>query len=355
MQIHALKMGTGKILNKISLNYRISCLFITIFIFSIYIFFSTKLLYLPLDFITLSEISIISVLIGSQFFGIKYFSYEIKSKLLGLKPNFKEDQHQIYLDYLDEKFQKSKKYFLVLILIVFPFILFEILRFEESVSSGSLPLYYSYFEPSNNWAILFDVFNIIIRYLNLFLFAKIVWIMINLNIIVYELDKNPYINIDIFNIDLAGLNSMRGFIVLFITYFFIIISLLMSFNVSPKEFLSYETVFPYIVAFLGIILFISTKKTIKNLVNKHFKIELSKINEENKKIHNKIVSISTDKLNKDDLEKLSISLDLLEREEIKIKQMLHKRFDFNELGKFISSFLIATATFIKIFSDILHL
>lgn len=354
MQIPALKMGTEKILNKISLNYRIFCLFITIFIFFIYIFFSTKVLSLPLDFITLSSVSITSILIGSQLLGIKYFPYELKSKLLGLKPNLKENQHQIYLEFLEEKFQKSKKYYFVLILIVFPFILVEFIRFWRwKISVGPIPLYFSLFEPFNRWAIALDIFNNIIGYLMLFLFAKIVWIMINLNIIVYELNKNPYINIDIFNIDLTGLNPMRGFILIFITYYFIIIALLMLSIDSIGNLYSYESVFPYMVAFLGIILFISTKKTIKNLVNKHLKIELSRINEENKKIHNKILSISTDKINKEGLEKLSISLDLLEKEEIKIKQMLHKRVNFIELGKFISSFLIATAAFIKIVLDIL--
>lgn len=346
MQKTSLKMRIEKILNKISLNYRISCLFITIFIFSIYIFFSTKLLFLHFDFITLFVISGISILIGFQFFGIKYFSYEIKSKLLGLKPNFKEDHHSIYLEFLEEKFQKSKKYYLVLLLIVFPFILITIL----GLLSGSL--LFSDVESSNNWAIPFDIFNTTIYFLSLFLFAKIVWIMINLNIVVHELNENPYINIDIFNIDLTGLNSMRGIIMRFITYYFIITTLLMfSYGFSPYIILSYESVFLYIVTFLGIILFISTKKTIKNLVNKHLKIELNRINEENKKIHNNILSISTDKFNKEGLEKLSISLDLLEREEIKIKQLLHKKFNFIELGKFISSFLIATATFIKIVLD----
>ena len=58
----------------------------------------------------------------------------------------------------------------------------------------------------------------------------------------------------------------------------------------------------------------------------------------------KIPSISNNPDNKKDLEELKLILDLLEREERKIKEINHKRFDIKTISTFITTFLLPIIT-----------
>ena len=77
------------------------------------------------------------------------------------------------------------------------------------------------------------------------------------------------------------------------------------------------------------------------------KSELLKINIKSKETYDKIIEISSNKKyndNKKDLEELKLILDLLEREERKIKEINHKRFDIKTISTFITTFLLPIIT-----------
>lgn len=346
-------MWVKKIFNRLSINYLISSLIISITIFSIYMFFTTKVKsYFPLDFNTFLTVSSLSILIGYQLAGLKYLFSNIKPTFVKLKPLFKDGQFQAYSEYLDKKLQKSKIYYFVIILIVIPFILLEFIRlWRWKISVGPIPPYFCLFEQFNRWAIVLDIFNHIIEYLMLFLLAIIVWIIINLIVIVNALDSNTSINIDVFHIDeMGGLSPLRNFILIIVSNYFIIITLAILSYITPTAIISsYKTVFLIIMLFLGVFLFVITLKTIRNLINKGLKFELGKINEEYKKTHTKLINIISDKkpkFNKYELEKQSLILDILEKEKIKIKQISHRRHDLSTIVTFVGSFLIPTITLI---------
>lgn len=346
-------MQVYNLLNKLSSNYQISSLIMSIAIFSIFMLFTTKVKSLPLDFHTLLEASSLSILIGYQFAGIRYLFSNVRSIFAELMPLFKDNRFKTYFDSLDNKMKISGIYYPVIILTIIPFVLLEIIRFwkwKNSPLVEPIPLYFSLFEPSNRWAILLDIINHIFGYLALLMLAIFVGMIINLILIINELNSNPSINIDIFHVDeMGGLRPLRNFVIITVVNYFIILTLAIISYVSPREIISYETVFLICLLFLGVIFFVITSKTIRNLINKGLKSELCKINKEYKEKYTNLINIISNdhRFDIDELEKLSFILDLLEKEKTEIKQISPKRDDFKAILTFISSFLIPTITLIE--------
>ncbi len=221
-------MQVWKILSKLSSNYLIFSLIMSIAIFSIFMLFTTKVKSFPLDFDTFLEASSLSILIGYQFAVTRYLFSNVRSIFAELMPLFKENRFRTYFNSLDNKMQISGIYYHVIILTVIPFVLIEIIRFWKWKTShvGPIPLYFSLFEPSNRWAILLDIMNHIFGYLALFMLAIFVGIIINLIIVINELNSNPSINIDIFHFDeMGGLRPLRNFVIITVTNYFIILAL----------------------------------------------------------------------------------------------------------------------------------
>jgi hypothetical protein len=314
--------------------------------------FTTEVKSLPLDSHTFLETSSLSILIGYQLAAIKYLFANTKPTFLKLKPLFKDAQFQTYSDFLGKKIQKSVMCYIVILLIVIPFMLLEFIRFWSwKISIGQIPLYFSLFEPSNRWALALDLYNHIVGYLALFLLAIIVWRVINLTEVVNALDSNTSISVDIFHVDdMGGLRPVRNFILIVVSNYFIIITLAILSYISPAAIISYETVFLIIMLLLGVILFVITLKTIRNVINRGLKRELGKINAEYKKNYNRSITIISDKeaeFNRDELEELSYILDMLEKERVKIKQLGRRRYEFSTVITFICSFLLPTITLIE--------
>ena len=242
--------------------------------------------------------------------------------------------------------------YFVILLIVIPFMLLEIIRFWRwKISVGPTPTYFYLFEQSNQWALALDIYNHIIGYLVLFLLAIIVWRVINLIEIVNALDSNTSISVDIFHVDdMGGLRPLRNFILIVVSNYFIILTLAIISYISPAALISYEMVFLIILLLLGVILFVITLKTVRNLISRGLKQELGEINAEYKKAYNKSITIISDnepEFNRDELEELSLILDILEKERVKIKQLGRRRYEFSTIITFICSFLLPTITLIE--------
>jgi hypothetical protein len=330
-------MRVDKLLYKFSKNYLITSLVIAIGIFSLFMFFTTKVKSFPTDFHTFLESSSLSVLIGYQYGIVNYLHSNIGPTFSELKPLFKDDQFR-----LDRLLKKSANYYLTIVLIIASFILLEFFR---------VPHYFYLFEPFNRWALVLDIVNHIFSYLMLFLLAIIVWIFINLMVFVHSLEKCTSVNIDRFHGDgIGGLGPLRNFILIIVSNYFIIITLAIISYISPTAIISYETIFLISMLFLGVMLFLITQRTIKNLINSGLKLEIVRINGEYKKNYDKLISVISDKehtSNKGELEKLSLILDILEKEKTKIERISPKNYDLRTIVTFIGSFLIPTVTLIE--------
>lgn len=340
-------MRADKLIYKFSKNYFITSLILAVSIFSLFMFFTTRVKYLPPDFHTFLETSSLSILIGYQFLFIKYFHSNIGSTFNELKPLFKDDQF-----IMDRLLKKTANYYLTIVLIIVPFILLEFFRvLRWKFYSGSIPPYFYLFEPSNRWAIALDIINHIFGYLMLFLLAIIVWIIINIIENVTELGSNTSITVDIFHIDkMGGLRPLRNFILIIVSNYFIIITLAILSYISPTAIISYETIFLITMLFLGVILFMITQRTIRNLILNGLKFELGKLNKEYKKNYYNLINLISDKehvFNKEEVEKMTFILDILEKEKTKIERISPKNYDLRTIVTFITSFLIPTVTLIE--------
>ena len=345
-------MWINRLMHSFTSHYLIFSLIISLIIFSIFMFFTTKVISLPLDFHTLLEASSLSILIGYQIVLINYFHANLKSTFDKLKSLFIQNRFTSFSKSVGEiKLEKSRVFYLIIFLTIIPFLMVEIIRFWRwRTFSGQMPLYFSLFEPANYWAIALDVINHVIGYLMLFLLAIIIWNIFFFMHMVNALDNNTGIKIDIFHIDeMGGLRPLRNLILIIGSNYFIIITLAMISYISPRAIFSYETVFLVILLLIGIFLFIMTSKIIIQLLNKGFECELYKINEEYRANYNKLMNIISNgnqESNKEELEKLLLILDILENERQKLRQMRHKRFDFSTIITFIGSFLFPTVTLI---------
>ncbi len=197
--------------------------------------------------------------------------------------------------------------------------------------------------------------------------------MIELYLVVNELREKYLISINVFDIDEnGGLKPLRSFILLIVSSYFIFVTMfiietlplnmleilenLSLANLSQSLFLDVSVLYiPFtnsmitvsLMLLLGLMFFIITQQVIRNLIDQGVKSELQKINMKFKETYDKIIEISSNKKNNDnkkDLEELRMILDLLEREEQKIKEINHKRFDLKTISTFITTFLLPIIT-----------
>ncbi|WP_157860257.1 hypothetical protein [Methanosarcina acetivorans] len=182
--------------------------------------------------------------------------------------------------------------------------------------------------------------------------------MIELVFIVNELKERYLISINVFDIDeVGGLKSLKYFILLIVSSYFIILTLAIIADISPNaaifiytspsSIITFDIIMLSLMLLAGVILFIITYQTIKNLIGKGVKLELKKINEKYKETYDQIFEIGSTKKDNDNEKELNeskIILDILEREENKIKDIYHNLFGFKEVATFITTFLLPIVT-----------
>jgi len=330
-------MKIQEIYNKISANYLFISPILSGIIILIYLFFTTKVkifhFYYQDQLYYAQILGSIgpSIILGYEFALINYFYSNVHQKFKKLKPLFQDKQYLIFSYFLNKKLRKSWLYYLTIVVVLVPFAIPEIHGLLEYIFfDGTKPHYYylSENEPTF-WSLLLDIFNDTIMYLVLFLMAVIIWIMIELVIIIKELRERYSISINVFDIDEAGgLKSLKYFILLIVSSYFIIITLAMIASISPtaiifistspSSIITIELIILSLMLLVGVILFIITNQTIENLIDKSVNLELKKISEMYKETYDKIIEISSNKKDNNNEKKLNESkmiLDILEKKD----------------------------------------
>lgn len=357
-------MKIREICNKVLANYRLTSLTISGLIFLIFLLFTMKVkifqfefnIY-PFEFNNYLYVSIaMSISIGYQYAIIKNSLSRIRPTFGKLDCLFQIGQYQVFSQDLEKKLHKSWLCYLTIIIVVLPFAILELIT-EPS---------YFYLFKDTLWYRLFDIFNFLIKYLNLFLMGIIIWIMITLALIVNELKEKYTVNIDVFDVDeTGGLKPLRLFVLSIVSNYFIIIALAIISCIQPitlppitwatlhlyiHNIITSEIIILILMFLIGVILFITTQQTTRKLIDKGVKLELIKINRKYKETYDKVTEISSRKGNNDnekELEKLRVILDLLEKEEVTVNRIKHKRFDLRVIFTFITTALIPLITLIE--------
>jgi hypothetical protein len=345
--------------NKIFANYWLIALLISGTAFLISLFFTTKVKSFPLDFNTFVISAAMSISIGYQYALIKNIRSKILQTFKKLSSLFQGHQYQKFSLALDRKLRRSWRFYLTIILVVTPFIILELNKVWKWKLLKQEPPYFYLSEPTL-WSLLLDIFNEVFIYLILFLLAVVIWIIIELTFITKELNEKYEINADIFNVDeTGGLKPLRILILSAVSNYFIVITLAIIsyippvatiyFYIYPKVLITPEIIMLTLMLLIGIVFFVTTQKTIRNLIDKSADLELEKINEKYKEIYDKIfkiVSSKMDNYNDKELGELRTALDLLEKRELKIKEIKSKRFDTKTIITFIFTVLLPILTLI---------
>jgi len=354
-------MKFRKVWDKLVTNYRLTFLIISGTTFIIFLVFTKEVESLPFDYYTLLISAAMSILIGYQYALKKYLLSGIHPLFEKLSPRFLNSQYQTFSQNLKKKLHKSWTYRLTIIAVVMPFVVLELIKiWKWKILEESTPPFF-YTNDHTLWSLLFDIINNIYEYSILFLLAEIIWIIIELTLIINELKGKYSIKIDVFDTDeIGGLKPLRSFVLLIVSSYFIIITLTavsympptveIIVRTSPKAIITFEAIILSLMTSIGVILFITTQETIRELINKGVKLELERINRKYREIYDKVIEVSSNKRNSDnekELEELRIVLDILEKEEIKIKQIKDKIFDIKTITTFITAILFPIITTIK--------
>lgn len=354
-------MKFRKVCDKLVVNYRLTFLIISGATFLIFLFFTKKVESLPFGYYTLLISATMSILIGYLYALKKYLLSGIHPLFEKLSSLFQNSQYQTFSQDLKKKLHKSWTYRLTIIAVVMPFVLLKLIKIWKWKSLKEVSPPFFYINDHTLWSLLFDIINNIYEYSILFLLAEIIWIIIELTLIVNELKGKYSIKIDVFDTDeIGGLKPLRSFVLLIVSSYFIIITLTavsympptveIIIRMSPKAIITFEIIILSLMTSIGVILFITTQETIRELINKGVKLELERINRKYREIYDKVIKVSSNKRNSDnekEIEELRVVLDILEKEEIKINQIKDKIFDIKTITTFITAILFPIITTIK--------
>jgi len=339
-----------KLFKKISVPYPIVSIIAGSVTYLIYLFFSTKVVFLPWEKFHNLEVAALSILIAFQLAGIQYILNYMKETFRELKlyPKIGVSSDDLFVK-LKHRFSSSYWYYLLVAAVIVPFIIIEVL----DILGGGVTFYIV--EPTV-WSFLLDIYNNVIGYLMLFLLAIILWIIFNIAWMINEIGNDPYrglIKIDILSVDqIGGLKPLRNLILKTLTFYFVCITLAIMSYISPFNILSYESYFLIILLIVGVGFFIMGVGTIRKLLKGRIEDEINKINERYQRHHQRLMDIDLEGNYKDigeELNLVSTILETLYNERERILQFYRNAigFDLITIIKFVSSFILPLVTFLQ--------
>jgi len=344
-----IQMWTEKFFCRFSGNYILYSLGITLSIFFLYLLLSAKVRFLFLTSYNLLSLSATSILMGYQFALITYFFSNVKETFDRIASLFKEDGFLSLKKEMGTWLGNKGILNRTILLVIMPFILLEVIRFWQwKYSEGEIPLYFSLFDPSSHWAFLLDVINHILAYLMYLMLAIIVWLVLGLTNIIASLKKHPLLKIDVFHADgMGGMKPLQSFMLMVVSNYFIIIALAIITFISPRSIVSYETLFLLFLRFLGVHLFFITMSTTKTLMDRAVGVELDRIDDRYRMNYERLLemtSLEKYEWQEEELEKLQLAMEFLEKEENRIRQIHEKHSSKKTISTFIGTFLIPAIT-----------
>ena len=316
----------------------------------IYLFFSTKVVFLPWEKFHNLEVAALSILIAFQLAGIQNILNDMKKTFGNLEFNPKNDVSfdELY-DKLKDRFCSSYRYYLLVAAVIVPFIIIDIL----DILSGGVTFYMV--EPTV-WSFLLDIYNTVMGYLMLYLLAIILWIVFNIAWMLNKIGNNHYrrlIKLDILCVDkIGGLKPLRNLTLKTLTFYFVCITLAIIAYVSPFSILSYESYFLILLLIVGLGFFIMGIRTIRKVLKGRIEDEINKINERYQRHHQRLMDIDLEENYKDKEGELNVESTLLEtlyKERERTLQFYRnaRGYDSITIIKFVCSFILPLVAFLE--------
>ena len=332
-----------KIFEKIPIHYTIVSMIMAGIIYLIFILFSKKVVFFPLEFFHHMEVLVLSFLIAFQFAGIQYLLIEMK-KTFNYLTNSDDFNRK-----LKQEFYNSNWYYVVISSVIFPFIIIDVI----DILQGGVTFYIV--EPTI-WSFLLDIYNYGTTFLMIFLLAITLWIIIYISWVLNEIGNDSYrsiIKLNIFNIDrIGGLKPLRSLILKILFIYFVSIALAIIAYISPFSILISESFILMALLLVGVGFFFMGVGTIRKISRGRIEDKINMINKKYEVQSQKLIGfISEGDYNEklDELKLLASILDALYNERDRILQ-IHgnaKGYDIITLVQFISSFILPLVAYLQ--------
>jgi hypothetical protein len=312
----------------------------------IYRIFSSFLVFLPWDISTISVAVAMGLCLSLELIGIPFFLIQMKETFL----NPMSSQNQLAEEFYHLFWNRLCDRILFVATLLFVLLPFVALDIQRILSLGTTPFYA--LEP-NIIAMVLDIFNIVTAYLLLYLFAIILWMLLvvgwTLNDAQRDRGKVP---VDILAPDgVGGLGSVQALVRSLITYYFIIVALLIVSYLSPeKQIWSYQSLFVILLFIAGILFFFIGLSSIRNLARGRVAEEIGALNERIHTRYNRLKEIVSDddETNTEMLKKEQVVLDACYTERSRLMNLYDKNqaFDARTIAQSVASVIIPVLAFI---------
>lgn len=339
---------------------------ISVIIIIIYAFFSTKVGEFSLNTQNIVKILILSLLVAYQLLGIPYLLSNMRACTRNMKIYYKETTK---FDEISNSFAakfNDKKYVLFTLLFVILFMINDISHLDF--------LLFSVRNGGNVWSNLLDIFDISINYFMIILLANVIWIMLSISWFLCQIYKNAnelLIKDNIFRINkFGGMKNANNFIIRSTIYYFLCISLVISYYIVPSDprsgleiysgflkindisnILDIKSAFFVIVLYsIGLNVFFMgyrTMTTIRQILDSRIEDEISNINNLCLIHHSKLINVANDQNYSSyecEMDQVSSTLDNLYKERERLLFSYKEEYGLITLIKISIAFIIPLIT-----------
>jgi ABC-type multidrug transport system fused ATPase/permease subunit len=249
---------------------------------------------------------------------------------------------------LESRFHQKKDRHIIIALVILPFLLLNILAILQKGT-----IFYS--DKGTYAALLLDVINYGSGYLILYLFALLLWIVYVISETLREIREIPMRNalpVEINAVDnVGGLGALQEFVLDFLTYYFVIVALLILSYLPPGAMWSYEMLFVVIVFLIGVFVFIPSLGTIRKIVRGKIRETDGTMNQCIKVQQDRIQKLSSDSMTNeavDEVSNIKTLLEIYHDEHSHLEELYNKNhaLDFRTIGQSVASLLIPVLAFI---------
>jgi len=290
-----------------SVHYTFVSLTLGSILFLVFVLFSLVIFDFKLNFYNRIIAVSTCLLIPYQLSGVKFLLDELRGTLAHLKTDPKKDaKFRDLCDALERRFTRDKLKYVIIILVILPFILIDI-------NYGLTNRWYEFF-PN----IPFELYSRTLEYVIYFLFAIILWIIINISWTLKELSSDEYISIiklDIFSTDeLGGLGILKSLVLKAVVFYFLGTALAILSYAGPSGVVCYESMYYIILLIIGVIFFFICMNSVNRVLKGCIEAEMKDLRDiYYKKRMNFMVATSEEglEIKKEELECLSTSLDTI--------------------------------------------
>jgi hypothetical protein len=327
-----------RLFDRIQINYVFTSAIISIILYCIFFIFSKHVKIFRLNDIYYNiEIITMCFLVGYELAGVNYLSKNIRKTFARNISN--NDLLSNAYSVLKRRLTKSNWYFLLIALVMVPLLAID----YRLYLSNELPLFSDW--SSKTIYLLLDIYNYSLTYFIDFLIGIILWLILNILFIIYEMGegKFSFATASMSCNYPAELDPLSILIQKIIVYYFICIALAILSYVGPFGFISYQSIYYFILLLIGIIFFFIGSWSLTRIFKKRKNIELNKVNTLYEKKHKRILEILSDEKSErdeDELKKLSTDIDILLKCQDKLAGTKWSAFDLHSVTIFITSFLI---------------